>query len=309
MTSESTDEMPDAPADSSAGSVTDGATGTAIDSGSDRVSPTGTAAAEDAPAQAAAEPRRSRFDHLPSPVFLALLGVTALGGWLAWNRTDPGAFVLVLGAWLLSIVIHEWSHAALAHRWGARDLRGSGLLSLNPFRYPDRFLSVVLPSAYLILGGFGLTGPAHRWEGVRGRRRQTLVALAGPLTNLLLAVLFVAVPALMLRGQPTDSWFWSGLLLVAFVQATAAIVGLLPIPGMDGFAALAPYLPRRWATFGLSDGVRTYAPIAVFALLWIPPVHSQLLPMATVVLESLDLFDESLLLPYGELNFRFWSDS
>lgn len=263
-------------------------------------------AVEETPDTASTQPRRSRFDRLPSPVFLALLGVTALGGWLAWNRNDPGPFVLVLGAWLLSIVVHEWSHAALACRWGARNLQGSGLLSFNPFRFPDRFLSVILPSVYLILGGFGLTGPAHAPDdAVESRAKRSIAAAVGPVVNLVFAAIITTVVVIVLSGQITDSWFWSALILLAFVQATAGVIALLPIPGLDGFAVIAPYLPQRWAARGLSDGARTYAPIVVFALLWFPPVHTFLTDLAFRAFIELGL--NPLLFGLGQEAFAFWS--
>ena len=70
--------------------------------------------------------RRPRGIVRPSPLFLAVLGVTALGGAIAWANDQPGSrfgdfgvFLFVLGAWVVTVCIHEFAHAYVAYRAGA----------------------------------------------------------------------------------------------------------------------------------------------------------------------------------------------
>ncbi|WP_052745831.1 zinc metalloprotease [Allosalinactinospora lopnorensis] len=110
----------------------------------------------------AANAPESRADLLPSPIFLLLLGVTGLAGWLSWTRAeldwggDEGTvylpFVFILAGWIASIALHEFAHALFAYRFGDRALRGSGYLRLNPFRFRELFAGLLLPVSFPILG-------------------------------------------------------------------------------------------------------------------------------------------------------------
>ena len=109
------------------------------------------------------------LDFLPSPMFLLLVGVTALAGWLSWTRAEEtvlgwrtayAPFLLLLGGWLICLTLHQYVRSLLAYRGGDRALRGSGYLKLNPFAFRELGAQVVLPVAFLLLGTFGLNGPA-----------------------------------------------------------------------------------------------------------------------------------------------------
>lgn len=65
--------------------------------------------------------------------------------------------------------------------------------------------------------------------------------------------------------------FWSALAFLTFLQVTAALLNLLPVPGLDGFGIVEPYLPRRWVA--KADEVGGYAFLILLVVLWIPPVN------------------------------------
>jgi Zn-dependent protease len=184
----------------------------------------------------------------PSPVFLAIVAITAGGGVLAWlsaNSIRPlayvGVFVFVVAGWLVSLCLHEFGHAFTAWRFGDHDVAVRGYLTLNPLRYSSPLLSIGLPLLFIALGGIGLPGGAVyvRTSWMTAWRR-TLVALAGPLANVALAVaLLVLVHALY---DPNHAVFWAGVTFLAFLQVTAVVLNLLPIPGLDGYGALEPHL-------------------------------------------------------------------
>ncbi|RCV48328.1 site-2 protease family protein [Marinitenerispora sediminis] len=251
---------------------------------------------------------------LPSPVFVLLLGVTGLAGWFSWTRAEEdwssgstvyAPFVLILGAWIVVVALHEFAHAVLAYRFGDRALRGGGYLRLNPFRYREMFAGLLLPVAYLVLGGFGMTGPAVHLDraAVPVRWRRSLVALAGIAANLVVAVVLgLAVGALVPAGAITNNYLLVGLMYVCFLSMTAALVNLLPLPGLDGFDVIAPFLPERLARLAHTAGI--FGSIAVFALLWFPPVNTAFLDLMYRVMELVGPNRDYI--GFGQLLFQFW---
>ncbi|MDZ4267534.1 MAG: hypothetical protein U1D00_17900, partial [Mycobacterium sp.] len=88
----------------------------------------------------------------PSPIFLAIVTITAAGGVLAWmsaGQVRPvayvGVFVFVIFGWLVSLCLHEFGHAYTAWRFGDRDVAVRGYLTLNPLKYSHPLLSLGLP--------------------------------------------------------------------------------------------------------------------------------------------------------------------
>ncbi len=184
----------------------------------------------------------------PSPLFLGLLAVTAAGGVLAWLAgatvrplSYAGVFVFVIAGWLVSLCLHEFGHAVTAWRFGDHDAAMRGYLTLDPRRYSHPGLSLLLPMVFIALGGIGLPGAAvylRTWFMTPARR--TLVSLAGPAANLLLAVLLLTLTRLFF--DPDHAVLWAGVAFLAFLQITAMVLNLLPIPGLDGYDALEPHL-------------------------------------------------------------------
>lgn len=184
----------------------------------------------------------------PSPIFLALIAVTAVGGvlaWLAGATVKPlsyaGVFVFVVAGWLVSLCLHEFGHAATAWRFGDHDEAVRGYLTLDPRRYSNPALSLLLPMIFIALGGIGLPGAAvylRTWFMTPARR--TVVSLAGPAANLVLAVLLLTVIRFFFDAD--HAVLWAGVAFLGFLQIMAVVLNLLPIPGLDGYDALEPHL-------------------------------------------------------------------
>jgi Zn-dependent protease len=184
----------------------------------------------------------------PSPIFLGLVGLTAVGGVLAWLAgasvrplSYAGVFIFVIAGWLVSLCLHEFGHAVTAWRFGDNDAAVRGYLTLDPRRYSHPVLSLVLPMVIIVLGGIGLPGAAvylRTWFMTPTRR--TLVSLAGPAANLMLAVLLLVLTRLFY--DPAHAVLWAGVAFLAFLELTAVLLNLLPIPGLDGYDALEPHL-------------------------------------------------------------------
>jgi Zn-dependent protease len=203
----------------------------------------------------------------PSPIFLGLVGLTGVGGalaWLAGSSVRPlayaGVFIFVIAGWLVSLCLHEFGHAFTAWRFGDHDVAVRGYLTLDPRRYSHPMLSLGLPMLFIALGGIGLPGGAvyvRTW--FMSTTRRTLVSLAGPAVNLVLAVLLLIATRLLF--DPAHAVLWAGVAFLGFLQLTALVLNLLPIPGLDGYDALEPHLSP--------ETQRALAPAKQFGLLFL----------------------------------------
>src|SRR5450759_2815068 len=217
-----------------------------------------------------------------SPVFLALLATTAGAGALLWFDVLPVGgpvvtIVFVTVGWIASVCIHEFGHALVAYLGGDRMVVAQGYLSLNPLRYTNILLSVVIPVVFLLVGGIGLPGAAVyiNHSAIRSRLWDSAVSLAGPvgtlLCGLLIAIPFFAVPnhLTLMIGHVS---FFGALAFLGFIEAIAFVLNLLPIPGLDGFGIIRPWLP--YSLQGLANQYGQLGILAVFGVLWfVAPVH------------------------------------
>lgn len=202
----------------------------------------------------------------PSPLFLLLLLTAGGGGVLAALGTGTartaGIVLLVLGGWAIALCLHEFGHAVTAYRGGDLSVRAKGYLTLDLRRYTDPVMSLVLPLVLLALGGIPLPGGAV-WinrAALRSRAIASAVALAGPLTNLALGVALTAAVAL---SDPTEG-LAAGLSCLALVQVLAFVLNILPVPGLDGFGVVEPYLPA--SARRLAASLAWYAPLMLLVL-------------------------------------------
>ena len=156
----------------------------------------------------------------PSPIFWAIFGLTILAGGLAyWVGADVSplaylaVFVLVIAGWVVSLCLHEFGHAFTAWRFGDRDIALRGYLDLDPRRYVSPVWSILVPIAITAIGGIGLPGAAvYVRTSYMTTKQRTLVSLAGPAANLLLAVVLLEAtnlffdPCTRCCGPGSRSW-------------------------------------------------------------------------------------------------------
>jgi Zn-dependent protease len=196
--------------------------------------------------------------------------------------SNPVTLALIVG-WILSVILHEFAHGLVAYLGGDYTIRERGGLSLNPLQYVDPLNSLILPAIFLAMGGIPLPGGVTyiRRELLRSRAWSALVSAAGPLTNFLL---FIALslpfhPALRLidtsiavdQYQPWQI-FLAGL---AQLQIIACILNLIPIPPLDGFQILAPYMDVEMRTKLTTPPTSTVAFLVFFFILWkTPAIHA-----------------------------------
>ncbi len=242
-----------------------------------------------------------------SPVFIGLVVIMAVSGWAVWDgfAADPGfaVFLFVVSGWVVSLCLHEYAHARTAQLGGDITVGAKGYLTLNPLKYTHVGLSVVLPIVFLVLGGIGLPGGAVFIERgrIRGRARHSLVSAAGPLTNVVFAIVLM-LPFVL--GPPT--WvppdFMAALAFLALLQVTAALLNSLPVPGLDGYGVVEP-----WLSYRVRRQVEPFAPfglIAVFGCLWIPSLNTYFWETIYAIMNVFHV--PELYSDYGYQLFRFW---
>lgn len=239
----------------------------------------------------------------PSPLFVGLVVVAVASGWaLASSVGDRGilTFVFVAVSWVVTLCLHEFAHAFVAYRNGDSSVVFRGYLTLNPLKYTHVVLSLVLPLVFLLLGGIGLPGGAVFIDrnALRTRFANSATSAAGPLTNLAVAIVLCTV---IFVGQGSSA-LWPALGFLAFLQLTAAVLNLLPIPGLDGYGIIEPYLPREWARQAAL--VAPYAFFGIFALMLVPAINRGFFGGIYGLLSLMGV--SPLLVQTGHNLFQFW---
>lgn len=164
---------------------------------------------------------------------------------------DPTQFLItalyLIPALLVGLIGHEFAHAAVAVARGDNTPRADGRLSLNPSNHLDPIGTIAI---FLI--GFGWAKPVRiNPMRLRGPLDGALVALAGPVANLLIAfVLAIPLKLALLSGNVDLSSPPFRLLEVAFtLNVVLAVFNLLPIPPLDGYSFVSALFRRRFPEF------------------------------------------------------------
>lgn len=182
--------------------------------------------------------------------------------------TNPAAFLLailiLILPLLISITVHEWAHGFTAYKFGDSTPKDQGRLTLNPFAHLD-----LVGTLMLFIVGIGWAKPVQiNPENIPGKTKQMLVAIAGPVSNFTLAILFSLITFIIAEVtdtnlmNPQDGLMALLIVLLHFVVRINIILGIfnmLPIPPLDGSNFVKWLLPEdaanayysRLAPFGL----------------------------------------------------------
>jgi Zn-dependent protease len=237
-----------------------------------------------------------------------LAGWLALGAVLALVRGAPGivTFVFVVAGWMLALVAHEFGHAFVAWKAGDHTVAEKGYLTLDPIKYADLGTSLVIPLIALALGGIGFPGGAVylREDLMRSPAWRSAASLAGPAGTLAMFVILSAAAQFWLGLYGADGIALSAALaFLAFLQATALILNLLPVPGLDGWGVIRPFLPQDVRErLGKVEAVAMVALLA--AIFFVPGVSAVLIGAAVGLTEAAGV--PGIAIAAGFEAFRFW---
>lgn len=179
------------------------------------------------------------------------------------------ALILVIraAAALICLTVHELCHGAAALRLGDPTARNMGRLSLNPLRHIDPFGFILL-----VVAGFGWAKPVPVNPGYFKKPKQgmALTALAGPLSNFVMALLSAGLLSLLyqLGAGMTEPGFWAMALIAVllWLNLGLGIFNLFPIPPLDGSKVLFSVFPER--IYGLILRYERYVMLLLFALVF-----------------------------------------
>lgn len=203
------------------------------------------------------------------------------------NLTD---ILLLIPAILIGFTVHEFSHAALAVRLGDSTPVEQGRYTLNPLSHID-----IIGFLLILVAGFGWAKPVQ-FDPARfahPRRGRALVAVAGPLSNLLLALLAAVLIGLTgagsraaVSGTAAGTGALSALGLRAalyfiWINLMLFVLNLLPIPPLDGSHIVLSWLPERYARFR-SVYVRYGALVLIVLILGGSLLGRDLLPISRI---------------------------
>jgi Zn-dependent protease len=189
------------------------------------------------------------------------------------------AFLYKISIWaipvLYAITLHEVAHGWTARYFGDRTAELLGRLSLNPFRHVDPVGTVLVPGLLLALGlplfGWARPVPVNTNLLRNPRRASIIVALAGPVANVFMALVWCGVLGAVLRvnGNVTlKNWIASMAQAGIVINVVLAIFNLLPIPPLDGGRVLTGVLPPR-----LGAGLAKIEPVGIFIVLGLSVSH------------------------------------
>jgi Zn-dependent proteases len=174
------------------------------------------------------------------------------------SQLASGAIVVAIFL-LVAFPVHEFSHAWAAYRLGDSTARWQGRLTLNPLVHFDPLGGSLLAISILLAGfGFGWAKPTpvNPYNLRYGRRGEALVAVAGPISNLVMAIA-VAIPLRLIHADPAllasvaandvARFVFNVAVLFVEVDIVLLIFNLLPIPPLDGWRALLGIVDARTA--------------------------------------------------------------
>lgn len=184
-----------------------------------------------------------------------------------WNGLDWSYLlniVLSVVPALLCITFHEVSHGWVAYRLGDPTAKDAGRLTLNPLKHID-MMGLLMMVVFKF--GWAKPVPVNMMRFRNPKRGMALTALAGPVSNVLLALVFLFLYGLLYRAlysvQPLLDMIW----LTAYISLALAIFNIIPVSPLDGSKVLFAFLPDR--AYMTLMRYEKYGMLVLFVLVWL----------------------------------------
>jgi Zn-dependent protease len=214
-------------------------------------------------------------------------------------------FLIVVVGWVFSVCLHEFGHAWVAYRGGDYTVEEKGYLSMNPVHYAHPVTSFLLPMLFMAIGGIGLPGGAVYINKhlLKSREWDTAVSLAGPAMNLVLALVLALLLRVVFIPHFPESTATNALAFLLVLQISAILFNLIPVPPLDGFQALEPWLPGEWKEAIMP--IAANGMFILFLLLWyVQPVNHAFWSTIYGISDALGVDRDFAI--RGLVEFRFW---
>lgn len=200
--------------------------------------------------------------------------------------TDLTTLLLTLGSIILALSVHEAMHAYVGHKLGDDTALEHGRVSFNPLKHIDPITTVLLPIVTLIMFGVPILAAKPvpfnplrvKWDEFGA----ALIAFAGPLSNLVMAV----VAALVFRVIGDPGFATHAIIIFVAVNVGIFVFNMVPIPPLDGSRVLYAFAPEAIQEF--MSRMETFGLFIVFALvIMFPPFSDLLINLNTAMLQFL----------------------
>jgi Zn-dependent protease len=207
---------------------------------------------------------------------------------------DFGAVFFAYLVLLFSLTVHETAHAWMSDRLGDSTARLLGRVSLNPAVHVDVVGTIVFPLVALLTSipvlGWAKPVPVNTLRLKNWRRDYMMIAAAGPLSNLMLAVIGAVIWQAVrgpLSGMPEDGVIAGPIVTVlgnaVVINVMLALFNLIPVPPLDGGTVLGGLLPERVAS-AYDRTVRPYGFILLYGLMFSGMLSAIMSPPANLLL-------------------------
>jgi Zn-dependent protease len=200
------------------------------------------------------------------------------------NALQIRAILIGLFVLIVSVALHEFGHAFMAHKLGDDTPKRQGRVTLNPLAHADPIGTILLPlvggiyqAAGGAVGGFGWGkpvqwNPARIRRGIRMSTASILVSFAGPAMNLVLAVVVALVSVILLRQGVGSLDVHMILMFAVNTNFVLFFFNLLPVPPLDGGHIAQAFMPYRHRD--KFDTYAKYGPFVLLALIMIPQLRN-----------------------------------
>ena len=215
-------------------------------------------------------------------------------------QTETAIFAIVI--LIFSVIIHEVAHGFMALKLGDPTAKNAGRLTLNPLPHIDPMGSIILPVMLALLPGAFIIGwakpvPYNPYNLSNKKWGDTLVSVAGPLSNIVVAVVFgLLLRAAFVLGFATETLV-NAVSIIVLVNLILAFFNLLPIPPLDGSKVLSAILPwhARMKYMQFQNLISQYGIVAMIGFIFILvyflwPVFQALISLVFTVLTGISGF-------------------